>query len=404
MRTRSIVRSLGIGGVALIAVAVAVPLGSAASAAPPSADPTTAGGYAARWAAARVNASGFVPKPDASPNVSATLETALGLAAAHTDRATFDLIVAWLQANVESVIAPGGVDSPGAIGEVLMVAHVAGVSPASFGGVDLVARLSATLGDFAPGLYGAADPTYDGAFRQSLAMLGLAAVGAAVPAEARTWLLDQQCTSPAAASGGWQAYRADTAVACAAPDPVNFTGPDTNSTAGAVQALAATGGGGATAAGLDFLAGVESSTGGFAYIPGGEDDPNSTALVIQAIVAGGESPATGRWVKGSANPYTSLLAWQLGCTAAPADQGAFATPFSQGAPDDLATRQAVWGLFGAFPPGPGPFAPAPVPCQSTTTSTTAPASTSSTAPTTSSTVAVNPSPVAAVTAIPRFTG
>src|SRR4029079_10334584 len=109
-----------------------------------------------------------------------------------------------------------------------------------------------------------------------------------------------------------------------------------------------------TASALDFLAAAESATGGFAFIPGGDADPNSTALVIQAIAAGGEDPTAGRWVKGSATPITSLLAGQLGCAAPAADVGALTSPFSGGSSDSFATIQGVWGLQGAAFPLGGP--------------------------------------------------
>ena len=48
--------------------------------------------------------------------------------------------------------------------------------------------------------------------------------------------LEQQCTN-----GMWQAYRANTTVACPAANPATFTGPDTNSISLAVQGLAAWG-------------------------------------------------------------------------------------------------------------------------------------------------------------------
>ena len=43
------------------------------------------------------------------------------------------------------------------------------------------------------GLYGSTDPTYDGVFRQSLAILGLHAAGKTPDPTAINWLLDQQC-------------------------------------------------------------------------------------------------------------------------------------------------------------------------------------------------------------------
>ena len=50
-------------------------------------------------------------------------------------------------------------------------------------------------------------------------------------------------------------------------------------------------------------------------------DANSTALVIQAIVADGDSPTDPGWVVSPGkNPMTSLLSWQLGCDSGAGDR------------------------------------------------------------------------------------
>ncbi len=129
---------------------------------------------------------------------------ALGASASH--QSTFDAAVAFLQAHVDDYVgAPGETTASARSAIFLLLADAAGVPGTDFGGQDLVARLQATLGDFEPGLYGATDPSFDGAFRQGLAILGLVSQGVAPDASATTWLTDQQCTS-----GGWEAYRADT--------------------------------------------------------------------------------------------------------------------------------------------------------------------------------------------------
>ncbi len=373
--SRPRLRRGAVASAAAVALTVTLLVPAGAGAAPPSSDGPTAAGYGARWAATKVNAPGFVPNPDSTANVSATIETALALAFAGVDRPTFDRAVGWLRANVATALLdPSGNPGAGQLGYLLMLAHVSGDDPTAFGGVDLVATLTASLGAHTPGLYGLSDPTYDGAFRQAVALLGLVSVGVTPPATAVQWLRDQQCgASPASATGGWQPYRASLAVPCDAPDPNTFVGPDTNSTALAVQALSRLGGGAAVTAGLAFLDGVQAGSGGFAFVPGGDPDPNSTALVVQAIVAGGEDPSVGRWAPGGTSALAALLSWQLGCTAAADEVGAFTSPFSDGAPDAFATRQAVWGASGrAFPPAPSSFAAAPVPCRSagSTTSTT----------------------------------
>ena len=127
---------------------------------------------------------------------------------------------------------------------------------------------------------------------------------------------------------------------------------------------------------------MQNPTGGWGYLQGLDDDPNSTAVVIQALVAGGQSVTEGRWAEPGGNPIEALLRFQLGCDAEPADQGAFTFPGSDGAPSPLATEQAVWGTSQrAFPLAAVTFDAAPLPCQapvSVSGSGTAPTSTTST--------------------------
>lgn len=381
---------------ALVVLAVAAAGLAPADAAPPASDPPIAAAYGARWLAGQVSAAGALPDFNGDPAVGPTVGGALALAAAGVEGETFGRMLAYIESDPESYINPFGNDSPGAIGYLLLLSAAAGEDPTSFGGIDLISRLSATLGAFAPGLYGADDPTFDGTVRQALALLGLAAHGVTPPSEAVDWLVDQQCGagSPAGTVGAWQAYRADPDQPCDAPNPLTFTGPDSNSTAFALQALAALG---VTPPedGLGLLASWQQPDGGFEFLPGLGVDPNSTALVIQAIIAGGEDPAAGRWVQPGGSAMTSLLSWQLGCEHSATDQGAFASPFSDGAPDLLATTQAVWGASGqAFPLQLRQvFAPAPEPCGET------PAPDAS-APTTTAGI---PAPTVPV-ATPRYAG
>ena len=99
------------------------------------------------------------------------------LAAAASEEATFDAAVAFLEDHVDDYVGAPGSEGVGELGYLLLLAEAAGIPGTDFGGQDLVARLQSTLGDFAPGLYGAGDPTFDGAFRQGLAILGLASAG-----------------------------------------------------------------------------------------------------------------------------------------------------------------------------------------------------------------------------------
>jgi hypothetical protein len=129
------------------------------------------------------------------------------------------------------------------------------------------------------GLYGKADPTYDGVWRQSLSLLAQHTTGVKPAAKAVDWLTGQQC-----ANGGFAAFRADTGKSCDAKTPL-----DSNSTGAAVQALAALGGHDAEVGkAVKWLESVRGDDGGWGYNPGGASDANSTSVVIGALAAAGE--------------------------------------------------------------------------------------------------------------------
>jgi hypothetical protein len=121
---------------------------------------------------------------------------------------------------------------------------------------------------------------------------------------------------------------------------------------------------------LAFLDATQEPDGGWAFIAGVGTDPNSTALVIQALVGVGEDPEAAPWIEAGSSPWDSLLTWQIGDEGEPADRGAFASPFSDGFPDQFATQQAVWGVAGkAFPLGEVQFGPDTPTTPSTQTTT-----------------------------------
>jgi hypothetical protein len=373
-------------------------------AAPPTDDPATSAGYATRWLAAQVTPGGFIEGPGDTPDAGDTLQTALALAAAGHEQATFDSIVGWLASNVDMVTGTGDNVDPGETGYLMLVVAAAHDDATDFGGVDLVSRLGGTLGAFEPGLYGSyasvGDPTYSGVFEQSLALMGLAAAGATEDPDAITWLADQQCGGAAEFNGAWMSYRAPATPPatglspCTAFDSTTFTGIDTNSTSLAYEALEAVHHEPAFGA-LAWLSRTQNSDGSWGFYVGNDGDPDSTALVIQAIVAGGETPTEG-WEQASGTPLSALESFQLGCDAPASDRGALTVPGSGGAPNLLATEQGTWGLAQtAFPLGAVAFTPSPVPCLPTTTSTS-----------TTSTTGVSPisAPAPEVIAAPSFTG
>ncbi|MET8077534.1 prenyltransferase/squalene oxidase repeat-containing protein [Streptomyces sp. NPDC005303] len=184
------------------------------------------------------------------------------------------------------------------------------------------------------GLYGSTDPTYDGVWRQSLALIALHQVDVEPAAAAVGWLAGQQC-----ANGAFPAFRADPAKACDAKVMV-----DTNSTAAAVQALSASGGHETeTGKAVTWLKSAQNKDGGWGYTPGGASDANSTSVVIGALRASGADPA--KSLKGGKSPYDALLRLSLPC----ADAGAFAyQPDKKGklTANADATAAAVVGALG----------------------------------------------------------
>lgn len=187
------------------------------------------------------------------------------------------------------------------------------------------------------GLYGTTDPTYDGVWRQSLALLAQRTTGVTPADRAVAWLTGQQC-----ASGAFAAFRADTAKACDAKLMV-----DTNSTAAAVQALAALGGHqSATEKAVSWLKSVQNADGGWGYTPGGASDANSTSVVAGAMTAAGEKTSEVR--KGGKSSYDALLKLSIKCDIDP-DGGAFAyQPDKKGAlaANADATAAGVLGVLG----------------------------------------------------------
>lgn len=202
------------------------------------------------------------------------------------------------------------------------------------------AAAAAKAGKLPKGLYGEADPKFDGVWRQSIALLALDAAGATPAASAVDWLAGQQC-----ADGSFTAYRADTGTGCDAKK----TPGDTNATGVAVQALAAVGGrGDEVRKALDWLRSVQNKDGGWSYNPGGPSDANSASVVAGAFAAAGEKPEKVR--KDGKSPYDALSALQLGCDEKAQDRGAFAyQPDKKGklAANDDATAAATLAATGS---------------------------------------------------------
>ena len=191
------------------------------------------------------------------------------------------------------------------------------------------------------GLYGKSDPSYDGVWRQGLSLLALHTQGVTAAASAIDWLTGQQC-----ADGGWPSFDADPAKGCTAATE------DTNATASAIQALVALGGhDDAVTKAVAWYKKVQNADGGWSYNPGAASDANSTGLVVSALAATKTDPAS--VAKGGKNALDGLHSFQLGCSAAKAEQGAFAfQPDKSGklVANDFASAQAALATGGGFLP------------------------------------------------------
>jgi hypothetical protein len=343
---------------ACIATAVAAP--TAAEAAPPSHHSSApsplakadAAQLGASWLASQLTSGGYLLSATSpgQPDLVATANAVLALASAGL-RAPAGRALFYLAGHVNQYVVADGADGPGQLALLILDAHALGVDPTKFGGTDLVTRLLATQrppGANA-GLFGVQDPTFDGAYRQGLSLAALAAAGVVgtLPVhDAETWLTGQQCPN-----GGWTSY-----VTVSNPcngSPASFEGPDTNSTALAVFGLEAQGAmpGAAASSALGFIVAAQDSDAGWGFFPNapgapGSTDPDSTALVIQAILALGRSPENAPFLVGGSDPYSTLLGFQLISGSA---RGAFAFPGTPG-PNTLATYQATPAVAGVtFP-------------------------------------------------------
>ncbi|MFM7225033.1 MAG: hypothetical protein ACKO1Y_06310 [Actinomycetota bacterium] len=340
---------------------------------------------AARWIVASLSPAGLLPSPmdPSQPSATATAQAVSALVASGADADAVAQMLDALAPLVDEIATEGGTDSAGGLGTLIAAVVAGGLDPRSFGSPaqDLVARLEIMRQP--DGRFGSADPTYDGAFRQSLALLALAAAGT-TDSLALDWLEEQQC-----ASGLWTAYRADTSVPCPPGDADTYAGPDSNSTALAIIALAANGRTAPAATGATALRGSRNADGGWGFILETDmaSDASSTALAAIALrMASGAADPTGLEV---------LATFQVDCSAAGPDRGGVAYqagPDGSLVPDANSTAAALIAFAGGvLPVAPRELGPPAVdPCPEPTPVTTA-------APATSTTV--GPAPTAAT--LPR---
>ncbi len=263
---------------------------------------------------------GFTNGFSAGSDLGTTCDVILAIAAAGQDVSTYRSSndrspLDYLAAQ----IAAGATEKVGIKAKVVLALLAAGQDPASFAGHDLLAELEAAY-DAESGSYGS------NIFDQALVMLALFNAGRPVPEGAAQYLLDNQCTD-----GAWALFGGTTPG----------TG-DTNTTALAIQALLVTGHRDDIGTAFAYLQRVQNTDGGFPYqnpSPYGTDtDANSTAYVLQALLAAGEP--LGNWTPAGTDPAGTLV------NLYDPTSGAFFWQTAYPFPNVSATAQAIPALQG----------------------------------------------------------
>jgi prenyltransferase beta subunit len=251
--------------------------------------------------------TGFAPESDITTTADVVVATALaGLSPETFFVAGENTPVTYLQSQV----AAGKVAGAGQLAKVLNAAIAAGADVKDFGGQRLVDDVLNTQQK--GGLFGT------GAFDHCLVTIALQNAGIDLPDGALDAILGGQNKD-----GGWGFMTGQAS--------------DTNTTGVCLQALALTNTPDAIQAGLAYLKAIQNEDGGWPYQNpsdyGTDSDTNSTALVIQALIANGED--LDAWH----NPQDWLQSMQL-------DSGAFS--FQKATPDEniLATVAAIPALEG----------------------------------------------------------
>jgi len=273
--------------------------------------------------------NGSIPLGSSTDSVSA--EYAIGAAAAGYDPKALrngggPSVMTYLSTQAASACATAG--GCGLLIQAVVAAHL---NPSSFGGVNL---LTALKGMYKAGVYGDGE-----AFTESLAIQGLVAAGQTVPAAAIHHLVAAQDSD-----GGWD-------YLLIKDDPngsTDYDTSDTNSTAMVLMALNATGTSSRNTSALAWLHTQQDGDGGFPYQAGAGTDPDSTALVLQALFATRQNPEAASWAPGGNTPLAELIATQ--------DAGGGYTFPGNSGPDAFTTAQVPPALSRA---------PYPLDCGST---------------------------------------
>ena len=310
-------RLLALAAAALAAIASALPTLAFAP-------QTTAATHALAWLHGQQAADGTI-----AGNASRTEETVWGLAANHQAVSGFGSSSGKTPIDSLRTHIASEVGSAGNIGSLVMAVTAGGLDPTHFAGRNLLQDLVCT--------YNPETGAYNTQlFNDALAVLALPA--GAAPTKAKAFLVSQQ-----QADGGWEFQPG--------------FGSDTNTTALVLMALVSADDLGSTTKdrALAYFKLHQKPSGGFEYsvpfAPPGDSDPDSDALVIEALLAVGQDPTSPVWSVADKNALTDLLSFQL---TTGADSGGFSftrpTADNPGKADAFSTTQPLVALAAGFLP------------------------------------------------------
>jgi hypothetical protein len=309
-----------------LALGLSAPAAPALASSPPRPTP---GQAAAGWLARQMANSTYLTETFGGvtyPAQGLTIDAIYAFAATGTASGYASRAIAWLaRPHILSGYIGSGTESyAGATAKVMLAAEVAGQNPATFGGVNLPARLASLLTPSGRYSDHSKFGDFSNAFSQSLAILATSRLGGA-PASAVRFLASSEC-----ADGGFPLDFAQKSC-------VSY--PD--ATALDVQALLAAGRPGQAKRGLRWLASVQQPDGGFIAPPGTASNSNSTGLAGEALAVGG-------WPAQATAARKFLLSVQIGCSGKPANRGVIAYDASgfRKSTATFATAQGILGLAG----------------------------------------------------------
>jgi len=228
--------------------------------------------------------------------------------------------LAKLETGVDGYILDGSDLVPGYLAKTLLAVEVAGGDPTSFGGHDLETELRGLMVTTAGPDLGRFGAALPS--DQALAIIALARTSAGAPSDAVAWLVGVQCAD---GDFNWDA----TCPGAGSEDP--------DTTGLALQALLAGGATSAAASSTQLLLSIQGSDGAFSSF--GTPNTNSSGVAGQALRAAGKTSAAD-----AAAAFIKTL--QYGCDAAVPDRGAFPWATSYAGQLIFSTPQAVLAFGG----------------------------------------------------------